>query len=32
MVGAIEIARMLPEPALREKVLEAARDFLLLSF
>ena len=32
MVGAIEIARMLPEPALREKVLGAARDFLLLSF
>ena len=32
MVGAIEIARMLPEPALREKVLAAARNFLLLSF
>ena len=32
MVGAIDIARMLPEPALREKVLRAARDFLLLSF
>ena len=32
MVGAIEIARMLPEPAQREKVLGAARDFLLLSF
>ena len=32
MVGAIEIARMLPEPALRETVLGAARDFLLLSF
>ena len=32
MVGAIEIARMLPEPALREKVLGAARDFLLRSF
>jgi TetR/AcrR family transcriptional repressor of nem operon len=32
MVGAIEIARMLPEPALREKVLGAAGDFLLRSF
>jgi TetR/AcrR family transcriptional repressor of nem operon len=32
MVGAIEIARMLPEPAMREKVLSAARDFLLSSF
>ena len=32
MVGAIEIARMLPEPAMREKVLASARDLLLLSF
>ena len=32
MVGAIEIARMLPEPAMREKVLASARDFLLRSF
>ena len=32
MVGAIEIARMLPEPAMREKVLSAAKDFLLSSF
>lgn len=32
MVGAIEIARMLPEPAMREKVLSFARDFLLSSF
>ena len=32
MVGAIEIARMLPEPAMREKVLASARDFLLHSF
>ena len=32
MVGAIEIARMLPEPAMREKVLSASRDFLLSSF
>ena len=32
MVGAIEIARMLPEPAMREKVLGSARDLLLRSF
>ena len=32
MIGAIEIARMLPEPAMREKVLASARDFLLHSF
>ena len=32
MIGAIEIARMLPEPAMREKVLANARDFLLRSF
>ena len=32
MVGAIEIARMLPEPAMREKVLANARDLLLRSF
>ena len=32
MAGAIEIARMLPEPAMREKVLTTARDFLLRSF
>jgi TetR/AcrR family transcriptional regulator, transcriptional repressor for nem operon len=32
MAGAIEIARILPEPAIREKVLSAARDFLLSSF
>jgi TetR/AcrR family transcriptional regulator, transcriptional repressor for nem operon len=32
MVGAIEIARMLPEPAMREKMLASVRDFLLLSF
>ena len=31
MVGAIEIARMLPEPAMREKVLAIAREFLLRS-
>jgi TetR/AcrR family transcriptional regulator, transcriptional repressor for nem operon len=32
MVGAIEIARMLPQPAMREKVLASARDLLLRSF
>jgi TetR/AcrR family transcriptional repressor of nem operon len=32
MVGAIEIARMLPEPLMREKVLASARDLLLQSF
>jgi TetR/AcrR family transcriptional regulator, transcriptional repressor for nem operon len=32
MVGATDIARMLPEPAMREKVLATARDFLLSSF
>jgi TetR/AcrR family transcriptional repressor of nem operon len=32
MIGAVEIARMLPEPAMREKVLASARDFLLRSF
>jgi len=32
MIGAVEIARMLPEPAMREKVLTNAREFLLHSF
>jgi TetR/AcrR family transcriptional repressor of nem operon len=32
MIGAVEIARMLPERAMREKVLAGARDFLLRSF
>ena len=32
MIGAVEIARMLPEPAMREKVLTSTRDFLLRSF
>lgn len=32
MIGAIEIARILPEPAMREYVLANARDFLLRSF
>jgi TetR/AcrR family transcriptional repressor of nem operon len=31
MIGAVEIARMLPDPV-REKVLGSARDFLLRSF
>jgi TetR/AcrR family transcriptional repressor of nem operon len=32
MIGAVEIARLLPDPAMREKVLGSARDFLLSSF
>ena len=32
MIGAIEIARMMPEKAMREKVLTSAREFLLHSF
>jgi TetR/AcrR family transcriptional repressor of nem operon len=32
MMGAIEIARLLPDPVIREKVLGSARDFLLRSF
>lgn len=32
MIGAIELARVLPEPAMRAKVLDSARDFLLNSF
>jgi len=32
MIGAIEIARLLPDPAMQEKVLGNARDFLLQSF
>jgi TetR/AcrR family transcriptional regulator, transcriptional repressor for nem operon len=32
MIGAIELARMMPESALREKVLASARDLLLRSF
>jgi TetR/AcrR family transcriptional regulator, transcriptional repressor for nem operon len=32
MIGAVEIARLLPDPAIREKVLASARDFLLRSF
>ena len=32
MIGAIQIARLLPDPAMREKVLGNTRDFLLRSF
>lgn len=32
MIGAVEIARMLPDTAMREKVLGNAREFLLRSF
>jgi TetR/AcrR family transcriptional regulator, transcriptional repressor for nem operon len=32
MAGAIEIARLLPKPEMREKVLASARELLLWSF
>jgi len=32
MIGTIEMARVLPEPVMRAKVLATARDFLLRSF
>ena len=32
MIGAVEIARLLPDPAMREKMLGSTRDFLLRSF
>jgi len=32
MIGAIALARILPDPAARERVLASARDFLLDSF
>jgi len=32
MIGAVEIARMLPDRAMREKLLASTRDFLLGSF
>jgi TetR/AcrR family transcriptional repressor of nem operon len=32
MIGAVEIARLLPDRAMREKVLASTRDFLLDSF
>ena len=32
LIGAIELARVLPEPAMRAKVLGTAREFLLSSF
>jgi len=31
-IGAVEIARLLPDPAMQKKVLGTARDFLLSSF
>ena len=32
MIGAMELARVLPEPEMRAKVLQSARDLLLSSF
>jgi TetR/AcrR family transcriptional regulator, transcriptional repressor for nem operon len=32
IIGAVELARLLPDPAVREKVLASAREFLLRSF
>jgi TetR/AcrR family transcriptional repressor of nem operon len=32
MIGAVEIARILPDRPMREKVLASARDFLLRNF
>jgi TetR/AcrR family transcriptional repressor of nem operon len=32
MIGAVEIARMMPDPVTRARVLGTARDFLLRSF
>ena len=32
IIGAIEIARLLPDPAMREKVLASTREVLLRSF
>jgi TetR/AcrR family transcriptional regulator, transcriptional repressor for nem operon len=32
MIGAVEIARLLPDPAIRQKVLGSVRDFLLRNF
>lgn len=32
MIGAVELARVIPEPAVRAKVLASAKDFLLGSF
>ena len=32
MIGAMELARVMPEPSMRAKVLGSARDFLLSSF
>jgi TetR/AcrR family transcriptional regulator, transcriptional repressor for nem operon len=32
MIGTVQIARLLPEPSMREKILASTRDFLLRSF
>lgn len=32
MIGALQIARIQPDPTVREKVLSTAKDFLLDSF
>ena len=32
MIGAVQIARMLPDPKIQEKILGNAREFLLHSF
>jgi TetR/AcrR family transcriptional regulator, transcriptional repressor for nem operon len=32
MIGAVEMARIIPDPAARKKILESTRDFLLRSF
>ena len=32
IIGAVEMARLLPDPVMRKKVLTSARDFLLRSF
>jgi TetR/AcrR family transcriptional repressor of nem operon len=32
MIGAVQLARLMPEPAMREKVLTNAREFLFRSF
>jgi TetR/AcrR family transcriptional repressor of nem operon len=32
MIGAVSLARMMPDPAIRRRITDAARDFLLRSF
>jgi hypothetical protein len=32
MIGAIEMARMMPDPAAKQRILTQTRDFLLKSF